>query len=213
MSQAPIPAAPIAPVLCPHCQAPNAAGASFCEACGKAMPAMSSSGPRVVDETGMASTGVGQRLQLDELQKQAKKAAGALLAVAIIQTIVCGILIAIAQSNNRLNTFALTPIFLGLGAMAVLFWCLYFWARVQPLPAAIVGLVLYATMITINVIMTINAMSADSGPGRRGGTGIGGIGIGWIDILIMIVLGKAISAGAKYRRMSARLAEGAPAAF
>jgi hypothetical protein len=186
-------------IICPHCSASNPSNAQFCESCGKALPNLSATGPRIVDGTAFATTTAGQKLQADELNKQAKKAAGALLAVAIIQTIVCGALILIASSNKRMNVMFQNNAFLGIIGSALIFWLLYCWARVQPLPAAIVGLVLYATLVTINVIVSVSRLST---PGATGGTGFGGIGIGWLDIVILIVLAKAISAGSKYRKMT-----------
>jgi hypothetical protein len=184
-------------VTCPHCSAPNRAGAAFCESCGKALPTAAPSTPRIVTDAQFATTGAGQKLQADELHKTAKKAAGALLAVAIIQTIICAILLAVASANNRVAALMDSALAVSLIGIAVVFWALYIWARRQPLPAAIVGLVLYATLITVNVIVSIGQMSET---GQRG-TGFGGIGIGWLDIVILIVLGKAISAGVKHRKL------------
>ncbi len=182
-------------MTCPHCSAPNAAGDQFCESCGKALPGASSAGPRIVDEKSFASTAAGQKLQSEDLRKQLKKAANALLAVAIIQTVVCGILVGIASGTNHLDTFLRNGIFLGIAVCAVIFWAVYFWARTQPFPAAIVGLVFYATLLTINVVRSVGQLASGHG------TGIGGIGIGWLDIVILAVLAQAISAGSKYRKM------------
>jgi hypothetical protein len=187
-------------IVCPHCSAENAAIAQFCESCGKALPSLTTSGPRVVDGASFATTAAGQKLQSDELHKQAKKAAGALLTVAIIQTIICGVLVLVANSNNRLNVMTQNAAFLGIAGGAVIFWALFFWARRQPLPAAIVGLVLYATLVMINVVVSINTASQNADHMPHGG-GFGGIGIGWLDIIILAVLGQAISAGSKYRKM------------
>src|SRR5947208_3619590 len=88
-------------IVCPHCQATNAAGAQFCESCGKALPAAVSAGPRIIDSSSFASTAAGHKLQSDELQKLSKKASKALIAVAIIQTVIASIIIGIAQANNR----------------------------------------------------------------------------------------------------------------
>ena len=73
-------------VSCPHCGAANAAGTSFCESCGKAMP-QASGGPRVIDEGELAGTSAGQSLQAEELRKKMRSATGALIAVAILMGI------------------------------------------------------------------------------------------------------------------------------
>jgi hypothetical protein len=187
-----------ATIACPHCSAANAAGAQFCETCGKALPTMGG-GPRVVTGSAFASTAAGQKLQSEELHKQARKAAGALLAVAIIQTIRVGIIVALASSEAHVSISRLlaTNIVLSLIAFAVIFWAIYIWALKQPLPAAIVGLILYATLLALNVVTSVGQLSK----GNQGSGQFGGIGIGWIDIVILAVLIRAISAGSQYRKM------------
>jgi hypothetical protein len=189
----------VSTMQCPHCGAVNPAGSAFCQSCGKAMPTAYQTGPRVVGANEFAATAAGQKLQSDELRKQAKKASGALLAVAIIQTAATAIIFAIIQSSSNPSA----PLIINktvvaiMGALAAIFWALWFWSRVSPLPAAIVGLVLYGTIVVINVVMTVSQMSETGGRG----TGIGGIGIGWLDILIIAVLVQGIQAGAKHRKL------------
>jgi hypothetical protein len=185
-------------VPCPHCSADNAAGAQFCEACGMALPSAAPTGPRVLDGKAFASTAAGQRLQSEDLHAQQKKAAGALMAVAVIQTLVVGFLCFVANQNHRLDVLLRSPIVLAIMAVAAIFWGLFAWARWQPLPAAVVGLVLYATLLAINVVNSVSQLSHNNG---RTPTGLGGLGIGWIDIVILAVLSRAISAGIKYRKM------------
>src|SRR5687768_8999316 len=94
-------------MACPHCGAGNPVGSAFCQSCGKALPTGYSAGPRVVGAGEFAGTAAGQKLQSDELRKQSKKASGALLAVAIIQTVATAIIFAIVQSASsrlELNT-------------------------------------------------------------------------------------------------------------
>ena len=69
---------------------------------------------------------------------------------------------------------------------------------IQPLlfSAAIVGLILYCTLLAISVVINVGAMNQ----GARG-SGFGGIGIGIIDIIIVAVLVQAIQAGAKHRKL------------
>jgi hypothetical protein len=165
--------------------------------------------PRVLGDKDVATTAAGQKLQGDELQKTAKKAAGALLAVAIIMTVMGGVFFMIFQNVPAAARAAGNAnLVIGIQfALAAIFWGLWVWARSSPLPAAIVGLVLYLTLVVINVISSVSQMS-QAEPGTQGGRGFGGIGIGWLDIVIIAVLVKAIQAGAKYRKM---LAEQAPA--
>ena len=186
-------------ITCPHCGAGNPAAAAFCEACGKALPSAVAGGPRVVGGDAIAATAAGQQLQADQLQKQAKRASGALLAVAIILTIVSAVVFFILRAASGM---APPPGAQGAGfaqgaaavmmILAAVFWGLFFWSRSQPLPAAIVGLVIYATLIVINVVTSLSQI----GEGGRGG-----LGVGCIDIIIMVVLAQAITAGVQHRKL------------
>jgi len=71
---------------CPHCGAVTSAGA-FCTQCGQALPAAGPSGPRVLEGPELEATSAGRRRQTEQLQKTARKAAGALLGVAILQAV------------------------------------------------------------------------------------------------------------------------------
>ena len=93
------------------------------------------------------------------------------------------------------------PVMLGMIVIAAIFWGLFIWSRKQPLPAAIVGLVLYATLVVVNIVTTISNAASNHGTATQN-YGIGNTGIGWIDIVIMAVLVQAISAGLKYRKMN-----------
>jgi hypothetical protein len=66
------------------------------------------------------------------------------------------------------------------------------------LPATIVGLILYSTIIVLNVVNTMAAINAS---GQAAGNGIGGIGVGWIDILIIVLLVRGIQAALTQRRL------------
>jgi hypothetical protein len=196
---------PSARVTCPHCSAINCASLQFCEPCGMALP-QPNFGPRIVDDSSFASTTAGQILQSEDLHKQAKRAASALLTVAIIQTVSTGLGILITSSNRRALPVAQNPILLGMAVIAVVFWGLYIWSRFQPLPAAIVGLVLYVTMKVIELVLaivtgTIGRPSGSNGLGNGFGGGYGGTGISWITIVVIVVLSQAISAGLKYRKL------------
>ena len=185
-------------VTCPHCSAAVEPGSDFCPACGMALPAAAPTGPRVLDGKAFATTAAGQRLQSEELHAQQRKAAGALLAVAVIQTLALGLYYFVASQAARGRPPLQNPLVLTQAAVAVVFWGLFVWARVQPLPAALVGFVLYATLLAINVVTHVGQMSHHPGAAP---TGFGGLGIGWLDIVILVVLGRAISAGVKYRKM------------
>jgi len=177
---------------CPHCGAENELSAQFCASCGKAM-AVSSSGPRVVEGGAMAGTSAGQRAQEKELQKKAKSASHALLAVAILATL------AIAVVWMNVKDFWGQPEVGGIAkammlaqvVMAVGYYGLWIWSRSNPLPAAIVGLVIFMSLIVANLIMI--------GPQSL----IHGI---IVKFIIVAVLVKAIQAGMQHKQIQQRMA-------
>lgn len=179
-------------VPCPHCGAENAPDARFCAECGKALPDTHAGSPRVVD---VASSGAGASLQGEELQKQQKKAFTALIIVAVLTTlgaILIGFVVAnVDQTDPQLSEMfqighVLTATY---GIIAAIFWGLAIWSRRNPLPAAIIGLVLYGTLFLLGMIMNpAQAVNPCS----------------WIiPLLIMAMLVSAIQAGLKYRRLLA----------
>jgi hypothetical protein len=162
------------------------------------MPQAYPSGPRVVTADALPQTAIGHRVVSDELVKQQKKASTALLVVGILQ-VTCGA-IALAAISKAAPAGTVSPmIFVAQFGVAAIFFGLYFWSRKSPLPATIVGLILYVTLVVINVISSITALAQNpSGPR----SGFGGLGIGIVDIIIIVILSQAISAGLKYKRMS-----------
>lgn len=203
-------------IACPHCSAPNTAGVAFCAACGKALPSVNAAGPRIVTSGAMASTAAGVKLQADELHKQAKKASGALLAVAIIQTLVGGFLFLVLYGSGRMSRLPLNP-WLTFGpvlAVGVVFWALYVWSRSNPLPAAIAGLVVYVTVWVLDIVGALMIMSQAPGgttPGsNRNPTPLtNGI---ILRIIIVAILVRAIQAGVRHRRLMRQQASPIPVA-
>lgn len=177
-------------IACPHCGAMNPGTGAFCEACGKALPSSAASSPRVTTSaTGFAATGAGRALQSDELNKQARKAAGALLAVAIIQAVFGALLIFVLMPKDfpaDQRNIVMVSVF----GIAAVFFALYFWARKQPLPAAIVGLALFITMHLLDAIADPAAL----------GRGL------IMKIIIIVILVQAIQAGVKHRQLQRQAA-------
>ncbi|MGZ9124713.1 MAG: zinc-ribbon domain-containing protein [Candidatus Binatia bacterium] len=175
--------------MCPHCGAENQATSTFCESCGKALPSTASTGPRLVTDTVIPSTAAGRQLVSEELQRYAKKAKNALLAVAIIQCVFGLIIYGVASANlpsgQSLPPIVLITIF-GIGAI---FFGLYAWARHSPLPAAIVGLTLFVTMHLVDGLVDPTQF----------GRGI------IMKVIIVVMLVQAIQAGIKYKRLLPQL--------
>jgi hypothetical protein len=182
---------------CPHCGVELQGTGQFCESCGKALPSASPTGPSIVAESAFAQTPLGQQLQSEDLKKQAGKASKALLAVAIIQTLVAGVVLLIASNSAHSAQALSNPALAILVALAAIFWGIYGWACIQPLPAAIVGLALYSMMVTINVVLSLKRASNGGSPH--------GIGIGVIDIVILACLARGITAGIQYRKLTQKM--------
>ena len=176
----------IGQIACPHCGASNPSTGTVCESCGKALPSAVASSPRVTSASaaGFAGTGVGRSLQADELSKQAKKAAGALLAVAIIQ-VVFGAIVVFALMPANVPQQTRNIVMVSVFGIAAVFFALYFWARKQPLPASIVGLVLFVTMHLLDALADPTALAR---------------GI-LMKIIIVVILVNAIQAGVKHRQL------------
>lgn len=201
---------------CPHCGAINPAGAAFCESCGKALPAAAPTAPRVVTGDTLAYSSAGLTLQADELHKQAKKAATALAVVAVLTTLGAIIFAAILYNTppERLEELIITPLDVGVNiAVAAIFWVLFVWARKNPLPPAIVGLVLYITLTVVQFIMLAIMIreareAADLAPGESlpgGSSAMPGMGGIWIRIFIIIMFVQAIQAGVKHRKLKRQI--------
>ena len=89
-----------------------------------------------------------------ELIKARKVAAGALLAVAIIQ-VVCGIAMIFLLPQimgGPVPEEVMTVLIVTIVAVVVVFSLLAWWALYQPLPPAILGLVLYSVLFLIDLI-------------------------------------------------------------
>jgi hypothetical protein len=188
-------------IACPHCRALNPVGSAFCESCGKALPTGATAGPRIIAGNQFATTAAGQKLQSDELEKQAKKAAGALLAVAVVQTAFGALVYFLLQNAGPQAAAAAQSTVVVVFGVAVIFWGLYFWARKAPFPAAIVGLVVYVTLWLLDLIVWAVAISNHPGAAGTGAAAAGPFNGIIIKIIIIAVLINAIKAGAKHRQL------------
>jgi hypothetical protein len=181
-------------IVCPHCSAPNPSGSTFCQSCGKALPAAAPAGPRVLVGDAMPQSAAGQQLMGDELTKQTKRAANCLLVVAILMLLFAAIVGAITIAAPRAPRIVLFILIIE-GILGLVFLGLYFWARTAPLPASIVGLCIYCTLVVVNVVNAMSTVADERQPGMRG------LGISCIDIIIIAVLAQGIQAGLKHRRL------------
>jgi len=171
------------PMACPHCRADNATGLDFCQTCGKALPSAFLSTPSITTGTLFATTPVGRKLQGYELHSKAKQAAVILGVIAFLTLI--GTFVDMSQlppgaSSTTRNVvmmidFGILACFVGLSA----------WATKQPLPAAIVGLVLY-----LGIHILIGVLNPETIP-----KGI------ILKIFIVIALAKAIQAGSARQKL------------
>lgn len=180
--------------VCPHCQSENPSANAFCEACGKALP-RAGGGPRVVAGDVIPQSAAGRVLVGEELTKQMKKVFTTLLCVGILQVVIGGVLVAVVR-NSRGASQELPVLVMAMFVIGAIFIGLAFWSRKAPLPAAIVGLVIYSTLVVLNVITSVSQLG-QGGPK----SGIGGLGIGWLDVVIIVILVQGIQAAIKYRKL------------
>ena len=178
-------------VTCPHCSAVNAVAGAFCEACGKALPSAAPAGPRVLTGDAMPTSGAGRAVVSDDLRKKMRQASYALLAVAIIQTIIGPVMLYASKAQMERQTGAPAEI-TAIGWIIVIgiasaFWILFLWSRFQPLAAAIVGMVLFLTIILLDAIA--DPMTIAQGLIMK--------------VIVIAVLAKGISAALQYKRMQA----------
>jgi len=176
-------------VICPHCNATNASGTAFCESCGKAI-AVQSDKPRVVEKKQVASMAIGQELQAEQLRQMAKRASTPLLVVGILNLVIGGLLLLVAtRGGNRAEGFRIVS--LAMLILGALFCALGVWAKFKPLPAAIVGLVLYLSLFITGV--ALNPLAFEEPVNFL------------IPIIIILALVRAVQAGVKHRKLKAML--------
>lgn len=143
-------------------------------------------------------------MQQQELRKQSRAAFGALLAVAIVQTL-GATLVAFAGREMVQQSIPHQPgqivvvdeqvlriMQVVLFGIAGAFFALAFWARRNPLPAAIVGLLMFVSLHATEAVIDPNSIPK---------------GI-VMKVIVIVVLIKAISAGIKYNKMRRELAVG-----
>jgi hypothetical protein len=135
----------------------------------------------VIDSTtGDAATELGREAQILELKKVTKQSFNALLAVGILQ-LISGVVIyfVMRDAQGGLLAAAIT------GGVSVIFFGLAFWARSSPLPAAIVGLSVYGSLLLLDVIFDPTSLAR---------------GI-LLKFIIIAALVQAIRAGVKHKQL------------
>lgn len=180
-------------LACPHCDVENPLGSRFCQSCGKAVPDMIQSSPKIISDEELAETKSGQNIQSMELQKATRKSVVTLWCLAILQflsgVVFYFILKNTADANldaaeqERIILFAVSVV-VGLG---IIFAVLAIWARKSPLPASIVGFTLYVTVQLVDALADPMTLAK-----------------GWlIKAFIIIALINAIKAGVKHKKLQA----------
>jgi len=171
---------------CPHCNAECLENSQFCQSCGKAVQAISSV-PKIFEDTeDIAQTVVGKKIQGMTLEKAMTSAKRCLFAVGILQLLAgaafyAGFRFAEEESVKQELLIMLT----GVGLIGILYIVLGLWAKRSPLPASIVGLVLYVSLLVFDGISDPAAIAR-----------------GWImKIIVLMVLVKGIKAGIQYRKL------------
>lgn len=194
-------------VVCPHCSVSNAAPGKFCASCGRALPSAEKLAPRVISGKGQdfAQSGAGQAMQMDELGRQARAASKILMVLGGLVGFFGAVMFLISMGGGRseldeasnlkavgLTLMVLSAIYFGLGA----------WAKKNPLPASITGLVMYTSLAVVGLVQQLSARELP--PGVYAGYAI--------EIAIIAALARAVAAGMKHRELSRRVRARAPGA-
>jgi hypothetical protein len=143
-------------LVCPHCADPTESNAAFCASCGLAVATTFPGGPSLLEGDELAKTPVGRRLQHASLGQYCRSVANTLITLGVLQMFACGILSWV--SRDSANQDALMPLVYTLGILGVVFLALGSWAYKSPLPAGIIGLVLYSTLSVLHWIQQISMM-------------------------------------------------------
>lgn len=185
-------------VTCPHCSQ-NAAAGPFCEHCGMALPTMAPTSPHVVTDARNIQTSAARDLMTAELTKKIKNASNSLIAVGLLSWLMGGVVYLIMQGTKQPEAVKALQIAIAIqGGMGAAFIGLYFWSRKNPLPATLTGFIIYLTLVIINVVSTAIQRASD----KSAGSGIGGFGIGWLDIVILAFLVSGVKASLDCREIN-----------
>lgn len=176
------------PATCPHCHAAHENAASFCTACGKAMPSAETGGPRVLGTHDLASSHAGRSLQMDHLNRHIRTGYRTLMVVGILQIVLGGVVAVVAmlappevQGLGMIATFV--------GGIGAVFLALSFWARRDPLPATVTGLTLFLSSWLLDII-------GDPSMALRGAV---------IKVAIALFLARAVAAAVKHRALKRQI--------
>lgn len=174
-------------IACPHCGAQNYAVSPVCHACGNALQASVGGAPRFLSSGAAPASTAGAMMQGQEYRKQARKATGSLLAVAILNLIGAVALYALmTNARGRIDKDLMMWMIGGCGVFAALFFGLYFWARTAPYLPSLIGLIIYS-LATI-ALMGLNAANNQ-------------FSIPWLNIVIIVLLAKGMTAAKKYEEL------------
>jgi hypothetical protein len=131
----------------------------------------------------------------EELRRHAARAASTLQGLALVQTfLTLGLWISILAMNLTQQSSMMTTAQI-LTAVSFFFWILHSWALSEPLPAAIVGLIVYVALTVSSFVALLGASQASAA---------GGILL-YLPILRLLVVGyllRAIIAGVRHRRLT-----------
>lgn len=188
-------------VICPHCGMENAAGTAFCESCGKAVSVQSTT-PRVIEKRASASMAIGQGIQAKQLRQMAKKASKTLFCLAILYFLAALLFFLQTQGVEEVPPVVRLMI-IAISIVGVIFLALGVWAKFHPLPASIVGLILYVSLVVTGLILSPEFLSQERAIQE---TAIQVL----IILIIVLALAKAIAAGIRFRKLKAMMASNEP---
>lgn len=163
--------------------------------------------PHVLAGGELAATSAGQQLQAEDLINTARRAARVLYVVGILQLAIGGVTLAFGhQLGTAAHQRAAAPnaVAMVLLILGALFVSLGIWSGRQPLPASLVGLCIYGTLVLLeifnwiaSIVNGLNSLDANKVGSSFTGMMCGGI----IELIILAYLGRAVRAGLAHRRL------------
>lgn len=143
-----------------------------------------------------AYTWAGRTLQAKEFFRQARYNCLVLLILAILQGLGGGCILAGAMALPNVGQQLVSPVASAVSTfvLSAVFVGLYLWSRRSPLPAALVGLVIYSTVAALNLLVFLAAGMVCALPFAA-----------VIIALIIWLLVRAMRAAARYNRLTKQL--------
>lgn len=147
---------------CPHCDAKVSASQNYCEQCGNAVRAPINEIRITRSDSDPAKTSIGAVYQAEGLRSEAVAACNVYGVLAILVAVGLALLLLVGQSRA---TDSQSPgLMLQLGVVLTMYVGIWWWSRRSPLPASIVGLIFFSSLVLVQFVQLIPLFAMISGP-------------------------------------------------